>query len=291
MSEVQGHLDRAAQIASGEEDWRRDVILVKVAATRELIGQSQQASALEVGVVDSEAGKVAVVRASRAGDADFDQQFGAVSETLASGVFDRMRNAFDACLMLLDRFYADADRRELVLKRVVFYANQMPPAIRIDLHEKIAQCAIKHGDQPVASKNINDVNYLVEHLGWRPESRIPLLARVSRLQAMAGDKDAARRTADAALVLFDVERERLENFDRAAALRPVAEAYQALGDSADALAIYKRAVADGAINPNARPRANDLTATCISMATNAVEPDAELWITLREIRQGLVDPW
>ena len=289
--DVQRFLDMARQIASAEEDWRRDVVLIKVAKTLELLGQSQQAAELENGMVDAEVGKLEVVRAGRIDDADFDKQFGGLSETLASGIFDRMRNALDACLVLLDRFYDDQSRRELMLKRTNFYANQMPPSIRIDLQEKIAECAIKHGDQSTVATSLKEVQYLVEHYGWLPESRVPLLARVSRLQAMAGDKDAARKSADAAFAMFNAESERIENFDRADALRPIAEAYLILGDSAVALATYKRAVAEGAINPNARPRADDLTATCISMAKCGVEPDAELWVSLRQIRDGLVDPW
>lgn len=289
--DVRKYLEMARQIAAGEEDWRRDVVMIKVARTLELLGQSQQATELEAGVVNSEIGKLDVVRASQVGDAEFDKQFGALSETLAGGIFDRMRNALDACMVLLDRFYDNTERRELILKRITFYANQMPPSIRIDLQEQIAECAIRHNDPQTAGTAIKEVQYLVEHYGWLPESRVPLLARVSMLQAMAGDRVAARKSADDAIALFSAERDRIESFDRAEALLPIAEAFQALGDSAVALATYKRAVAEGSINPNARPRAEDLTATCISMAKSVVEPDAELWASMRQMREGLVDPW
>jgi len=78
---------------------------------------------------------------------------------------------------------------------------------------------------------------------------------------------------------------------RAGALRPVAEAYHALGDAKTALAIYRIAVDDGAENPNARPRAEDLTETCISMAVRGVQPDERLLTRIRQIEAGLREPW
>jgi hypothetical protein len=78
---------------------------------------------------------------------------------------------------------------------------------------------------------------------------------------------------------------------RAGALRPLAEAYHALGDRDAALSVYKLAVEEGALNPNARPRAMDLSATCLSLAQSACEPDAELRERLAEMRAGLGSPW
>ena len=64
-----------------------------------------------------------------------------------------------------------------------------------------------------------------------------------------------------------------------------------MGDTATALSAYKRAVEEGVENPNSRPRAEDLSATCLSMAVHGVEPDAVLWTRIRQINDGLGDPW
>jgi hypothetical protein len=71
----------------------------------------------------------------------------------------------------------------------------------------------------------------------------------------------------------------------------VAEAYAAMGDRAAALAVYREAIAAGVGNPNSRPRAEDLAATCTSMARADIEPDDALWARIRTIRDGLGDPW
>ena len=72
---------------------------------------------------------------------------------------------------------------------------------------------------------------------------------------------------------------------------PIAEAYAAMGDRDTALATYRLAMDQAVINPNSRPRAEDLTMICRSMALGAVEPDAALWARMRQIHQGLGRPW
>ena len=81
------------------------------------------------------------------------------------------------------------------------------------------------------------------------------------------------------------------NIYRAQCLRSIAEAWHALGDQPRALAAYARAAEAGVENPNSRPRADDLAATCCSLATNNCEPDTALWKRLEAIRDGLGDPW
>jgi len=78
---------------------------------------------------------------------------------------------------------------------------------------------------------------------------------------------------------------------RAETLCPLAEAYRTLGDAASALAVYKRAVEEATVNPNSRPRAEDLSAICCSLAKHEVEPDLELWARLTKVHDGLGEPW
>ena len=91
--------------------------------------------------------------------------------------------------------------------------------------------------------------------------------------------------------LVVTRRVEIESLWRARTLRPLAEAYQSMGDGAMALALYKRVVADGAENPNARPRAEDLIATCCSMAVHGIQPDETLRARILEIERGLAPPW
>jgi hypothetical protein len=64
-----------------------------------------------------------------------------------------------------------------------------------------------------------------------------------------------------------------------------------MGDAKTAREVYARAIDDGVENPNARPRAEDLVATCCSLALQGVEPDAATWSRLRKIHEELREPW
>jgi hypothetical protein len=118
-----------------------------------------------------------------------------------------------------------------------------------------------------------------------------LCARLAALRIRAGDVATARSELREALARFDAERHTIVDMWRAAALRPIAEAHHLLGDTTTALEIYTRAVEAGVENPNSRPRADDLCATCLSLALHDVAPDSLLLDRLTEICNDLGDPW
>ena len=89
----------------------------------------------------------------------------------------------------------------------------------------------------------------------------------------------------------DESRVRFIDIYRAGELRQIAEAYHAMGDRAKALALYERAIDESLVNPNSRPRVEDLVATCLSLAKTGCEPDAELATRLEKVFAGLGAPW
>ncbi len=289
--EVQQYLDLAVQISESAEGWRRDQIRVKIANTYTWLGQTQQADQFETGVVDSESGKVARVKAMIAGEDYFDEQMNALDALTAPGNFDIVENALKACANLFNRFYDDAWRRLLTEEKIKTSWDKLPIFKRVELLTELAGFALDHADQAKSLDLVNEAQLFMDGAQWRPEHRIPMISKLVQLRFRAGDRQKARTDADALLALFDSQRNKIVNIYRAGALRPLAEAYQSMGDTTAALAVYKRAVEEGVENPNSRPRAEDLSATCLSMALLGVEPDAELWTRIRQINEGLGDPW
>jgi hypothetical protein len=117
------------------------------------------------------------------------------------------------------------------------------------------------------------------------------MARLAGLRYRAGEEDQARSDLGAALATYEGERARIVDIYRAGVLIPLAEAYHAMGDAASAVGTYRRAVEEAVLNPNSRPRAEALVAICCSMAVRGVEPDAALAERMRQVHDGLGQPW
>lgn len=149
----------------------------------------------------------------------------------------------------------------------------MPPFLHIELLSSMAESALKNNDQENGLILVIDAQTIAEKSSWPLDYRIPISADLIRLRIKVGDKDGARKTAENLLSLFEEKGEdEIVNIYRADALRPLAEAFQALGDIETARKVYKKAFEQGSVNPNSRPRAEDLSATCCSMALNNVDP-------------------
>jgi hypothetical protein len=161
----------------------------------------------------------------------------------------------------------------------------------LELMIELTGYALDHGDNRKALDLVEESVAMVKGSTWAPEDRIPKMAQLAGLRHRAGDDAKARSEADAALALFDAERDHIVDIRRAGALRPLAETYQSLGDMGAARAAYAKAIEEGVLNPNSRPRAEDLSATCCSMAVHAFEPDEKLRARILEVRSKLSDPW
>lgn len=289
--EVQRYIDMADQISESVECWRRDHIRVKIANAYALIGEVQHAEQYQAGVEASEEKKVAGVMAMIADENDFKEQMEILDSLIATGNFDSVTNALKACANLFNRFYKNEELRLLAEEKIKSSWGILPVFMRIELLQELAGFALEHADQAKTLELVNEAQTLVDDSQWRPEHIIPIQSKISRLRYLAGDRQKAMENTDAMLALFHSQRDKIINIYRAGALRALAEAYMSMGDKEKALMVYKRAVEEGMENPNSRPRAEDLSAACLSMALNDAEPDDELWARIRRIKEGLGDPW
>ncbi len=289
--EAQQYLNLAGQISEFAEDWRRDQIRIKIANTYAWLEQAMQTDPLKAGAGGSGLGRAAGVKAMAIGEDHFNEQMNALDALIAPGNYDIVENALKTCANRFNRFYDDEGKRFLAEEKIKTSWDKLPIFKRVELLTELAGFALEHTDQDKSLELINEAQRFIESVQWRPEHRIPLMSELIKLRFRAGDGQNARNGADALLVLFDSQRDKIINIYRAGTLRPLAEAYQSMGDTAVALAVYKRAIEESVENPNSRPRAEDLSAACCSMALHGVEPDAELWTRIRQINEGLGDPW
>jgi hypothetical protein len=106
-----------------------------------------------------------------------------------------------------------------------------------------------------------------------------------------GDEREARALLRDLRSRYDASVARIDDFRRAQALRALGEAWMALGDRPEAATCFVDAIDAGSLNPNARPRAEDLCTTCIAMVRCGFIPDEALAKRIASIRAGLVAPW
>ncbi len=295
--EAQRCLDLAAGVLegpSGGEDWQTwqcDRIRARIAATHMALGNHEEAGRFAADLLDSELGPIAEVRAAGASEQDADAFLRDVDQVFASGSFEQVRAALWTCAGLADRFHADEARRAVIGSTIRAGWDKMPVTVRLDVLERLAGSALGHDDRAGALALLDEARPLVTGADILPEARVPLRARLALLRWRAGDAGAARAEADEALAQFEAEREQILGTERADALRPLVETCHALGDREGALKVCRRAVELGVANPNSRPRAEDLAATCCSLARIGLQPDAALRARLLEIRDTLGPPW
>lgn len=303
--EIRRYLVLASGIADREAEWRRDRIRMKIARVHARLGEVAEARRIAGTLPDSESGKIDEARiagaaappsgadeaAMAAEAAAFDLDVESLDRILASQLFDPARHALDAFVALHARHYPNQVRRDLVEARIRGGWRLLPVDLRIDLLLRIAENARAAGDAAASRRLVADAVAMAEGGSWIAEHEVPLLGRLSHASQHAGSPEEARRLAAKAIEVFDARRETIFDIYRAAALRPVAEAYAAMGDAEAARLVYRRAIEEGVGNPNARPRAIDLSATCVSMATSGVLPDEATAARLLEIRSLLGDPW
>lgn len=293
---VERFLERAYVESEAPEDeigqsWRRDRIKAKLALAYGLLGRRAESMMFRSGLENAEAARLAVFEAERATDEQFHALIETLDEAARIGDFSMTQYALDASAALYKRFYSNEARRTKIEERVEDYWRTAPFGLRIDVLLGFAEAAHEHGDREHALAVLAKTLEQIGSARWTPMDYSPVMGRLAAAYRSVGEPAKASECVRAAIEKFEAEREQIWNFERGAALRPIAQAQAELGDLATALATYRRAVEEGAENPNARTRAEDLAATCSSMARAGVEPDDKLFARLREIRAGLKDPW
>ncbi len=290
-TDAAGFLALAERIAEDATDWMRDRIRVNAARTHALLGRDAVAAGMEVDIVPAEDGVVDSVRAAGLERAQLEETLQDYQRRIEAGGFDLARNLLVAAVELYERFYDDPAVRERILRFVTDSWSKLPIDLRIARLLDMADIAIARGDLDTARPLVARAAEILGGVQLTAEGAIPLAASIARRRGPLGETAAATAELEAALARFEQEKRTIIDMFRPEVLRPVAEGWMALGDEAAARRTYVLALEEGAANPNARPRAQDLSATLASMARHGLRPDESMTLRIREIREGLGDPW
>jgi tetratricopeptide (TPR) repeat protein len=155
----------------------------------------------------------------------------------------------------------------------------------------MARVCLAHNDKAEALAQVNEAQQLYADSTWPADYAITERAQLAALRFQVGDEKKARAEINAAAGQYEPGKKNIVDIYRAGILRSLAESYLAMGDTRAASEYYKKAVDAGVENPNSRPRAEDLTATCVSIALHAYQPDPRLWQRLGQVNAALREPW
>ena len=297
VAEAERCLVEAEQIAHAtaaeplQQGWRVDRIRAGIARARVALGQRGVAEAIAAGLDPVATAQVLPARARAADAASFPSTLNALDQVLESGNFESVRGALDACVALFDRFYAEPEQSDQAEQRVLHAYGKLPLAVRVELILQLVDVALAHADAKRATRLLEVGDGLLTATHWLPEDEIALLARLGALRHRAGDPERGGQDLHKGIEMLEANLHRIVDIARAGVLRAIAGAYQVTGQTAVALEFYRRTVEAGVENPNSRPRAEDLVASCLAMARLGVEPDATLWARMQQVERGLTDPW
>jgi len=304
VAETERCLALAEQIAvdvqndANPQEWRRDTILLKLARTHARLGNREQAERLGASMdpisglaFDSGTAATAAARADLITEANLMQELSGMDDLLVNEASGLTFAALVTCVRLFDKFYADAERRDLIERRIRVENAKLPPNYRLTALLEVGKISLEHGDTDKAIESLRLAREFLERTEWQTEVRIAFVAQMAALLGRAGRVEQANRMLDDGLVGYHEQRETFRGTKRAEILRPFAEAYHALAEAERTADLYTMVIEEGMENPNSRPRAEDISETCISMAKIAYAPPAALFTRMREIVSGLGDPW
>ena len=294
--------ERALALAPLARDWQQERIRVHAARAYAKAGRDSRAKALSSGVGEAEQGKVEAVVAARTdaepaqrpSDADapaFEVQMDQVDQWIMTLNFDLTRNAAEVCIALYAGCQGNPDHCARVERSVAAANKTLPPDISIANLLGLARVAAAGGRPDRAAPLLGAAEDVLNSGTWMPEDEITQVAAIALGKHVLGRTEDARADLKQALALFAERRDSIIDIYRAAPLRAIAVTQSKIGDRQDARDTFLRAIDEGTANPNARPRAEDLTETCLAMAVEDVDPGDAGRARIREIRSGLKDPW
>jgi tetratricopeptide (TPR) repeat protein len=295
---------RALGVVPSVLDWQRERINVSVARVYAWLGDDGEAAKLEKGGGETEMGRVAAARAGKTAGANaaadggevfskeyFETQMAALDEWIKTKNFDLVRNSMDIAFEFYPNCLADPARRTRLETLMAAANDQLAYDLRIANLTRMADILSARGELPAARAAIEKAETVLKSNKWLTEDAVQQAARIAGAKARAGEREAARKDLEAALVRYDEGRAGIVDIYRARPLRAVAETFALLEDAAQARTVYLRALEDGSTNPNARPRAEEVTATLVSMAKSGIGADEAITAKVAAIRAGLVGPW
>jgi tetratricopeptide (TPR) repeat protein len=272
-------------------DWAADRVRAAVARVMLRLGDAQRAAALLNAEVPALEAGLAAFRAEVAPARELDSCADAFDRGIATQDFDLARAGMDGYHAILRRSGADPGRRDRAMKALDAAVPGLPVDLQVEYRLRTADALESLG---MRAEAVTEARRAADAFGaarFVTEDQAPVGAPVARELVRLGDRERGLALLASLEESYARGEREVVDIRRARCLRALAEARAAVGEPGSALDLYARALEAGTLNPNARPRADDLCATCVSLAGSGIAAPAPFLARIAEIRAGLVDPW
>ncbi len=290
-AQAEALLETALLVAAGERDWRRERIRVAIAKAELALGNETRALELTGGMSPAELGRIEVARTEFVDAAKFDERAELFDRAIATKNFDLARSAIDGYLVMLGRITNDDARSTRAKSSIEAAIVGLPLDLQVIDTVQLARVLFARQQKDAAEAALAHACDLFAKTTFLAEDLAPLGVVIARAHLALGHREAAEGELRHLRAQCESRQREIVDVRRARSFRDLAEAFEEVGDHASAMRCYAQALDAGSVNPNARPRAEDLCATCVSMARAGVAPTPALVRRIDSIRTSLVDPW
>jgi hypothetical protein len=280
------------------QQWQLDLVALKTSRAHATLGDKDRAAEAAAGIdiasthaVDGTWAQTAADRAERITLATVQTELDQIDTQWSSLSLGQQVIATEVLARLHQRFFTEPKIRAAIEDRLARRLQGMPLTLRLDALERLVRTNTTHDDRARAAEFLAAMRERVDEHRWRTADRLPQVARLVELTHLTGDGGVEVVLGTNGVAEYHAERDRIVDIDRADVLRPLALAAHAIGRAGDDQALLALVIEEGMENPNSRPRCDDLVATLVAMARRGIEPNAALAQRIREIVDGLGDPW
>lgn len=282
---------KAVQVAAATDAAKQDQLNLEIALAMALLGNVEQARQFGARAPEEFTGRVEAQLVSQVPIEEVDRQCDAFDRAIATGSFDIVRSGVDGYFSVWARVRTDATRGARAEKAIRAALPALPPALQIDVHLQLADALDEVGQREACMRELQTATDLVLRGDFLPDTLGPLARDVALARARHDDASGAREMLGEMLKRYEQAPAAMVDIERADYLRPLGEALQALGDREAAMHAWTLALEAGSVNPNARPRAEDLCQTMLSMVRSGAEPTDAMRARMADIQGGLKAPW
>lgn len=273
------------------DDYRLDRIKVALAAYYWAKGDKASAKQWSENVLPAEQAPFIKMQAEALAEDDYEGAL-AINETLARGeTFEGKKLAIDGMVQLFGLYYAEEQKRQALRTLIDELSPPMPVMFRIEWLHHMAIAAFGQGDEEAAEQFYHEASVLIANSEFRPKLFFPMKASNIITAYRLNYQDDALEAAGLLFEKYKESEQRIVDINRADALCPIGEAYAYMKQEDSAEQVYLYALDQAVINPNSRPRLEDLNLIVISL----IEYDVSLTPGLHEKIDGLVSslgsPW